>query len=139
MKKSYVTMETAICPVCGKESETGAILLDQHLRDRFEMKTPTGWGLCPEHKKLEEDGFIALVEAEHPPEGVVRMGPGEARRTGLICHLKREVARQIFDMGAAVDLPLIFVEPGVIPKINSLIADAAAREENQRIMDSTRT
>ena len=52
MPKSYVTIEQHVCPVCGKAHDTGTILLDRRLRERFDMYTPTGYGLCPEHKAM---------------------------------------------------------------------------------------
>ena len=61
MNKSYVTMEQHICIICGKEFDTGALLLDKRLRKQFDQHTTTGIGMCPEHKKLHEEGYIALV------------------------------------------------------------------------------
>lgn len=134
MTKSHVTMETGICPICGKEEETGTVLLDTRLRERFEMHTPTQWKLCAEHQKLHEDGFIALVEASNPPLDVTRMQPGDARRTGLICHVKRNIATELFGLGGEVNLPMFFVEPGVIQSINNRVANAVEREQNQKII-----
>lgn len=135
MSKSYVTMETAICPICGKDSETGAILIDTRMRDRFEMRTPTHWDLCPEHKKLHQDGFIALVEVKNTVM-TRNLKPDEAVRTGLMCHVKREVFLQLFGAGAPADIPMVFVEPGLIQGINERVNDEMARQENQKIIDS---
>ena len=41
MNKTYVTIEQNVCPVCGKTFETGALLMDDRLQDKFEMHTLT--------------------------------------------------------------------------------------------------
>jgi hypothetical protein len=98
--KSYVTMERKVCIVCGKEYETNALLLDKHLRNKFDKHTTTGFGMCEEHKKLEEDGYIALVECDESKSKVDENGtikPENAYRTGRIAHLKKEKAMEIFN------------------------------------------
>ena len=133
--KSYVTMETTLCPICGKEAETGNLLLDRNLRERFEMKTPTHWDLCPEHKKLHEDGFIALVEVLDNTKGGGTLNAGKVHRTGLICHLRRSVAETLFGEDFPVSVPLVFVEVGFVQAINDLVSDTDARQENAKILD----
>ena len=62
--KSHVSLEQHVCLVCGKAFETGAILRDKRRRASMERHTATGWGLCPEHQKLSDDGFVALLECD---------------------------------------------------------------------------
>lgn len=62
--KSYVTLEQHVCVVCAKPFDTNALLLHRRLAPVFERHTVTGWGLCPEHQKLKDDGFVALVEID---------------------------------------------------------------------------
>ena len=61
MDKSYVTMEQHQCHVCGKIFDTGALLLDIHLRNRFDRNTVTGSSLCPDCSKRIDDGFTILI------------------------------------------------------------------------------
>ena len=61
MDKSYVTIEQHQCPVCGKTFDTGALLLDTHLRDRFDRNTITGHSLCSDCNKKIDDGFTILI------------------------------------------------------------------------------
>lgn len=120
--KSYVSMEQHICLVCGQAYDTGAILLDRRLRDSMERYTLTGNGLCPEHQKLHDDGYIALIEID-PTKTTIHgnnIKPGEEYRTGKVCHLKREAAGQIFNV-PITDKPLMFVEPGVIEKLQAMV------------------
>lgn len=42
MGKSYITMEQHQCHVCGKIFDTGALLLDTHLRKRINSKGNEG-------------------------------------------------------------------------------------------------
>jgi len=137
-EKSHVTMEQAICPICCKSEDTGNILMDTRLRQRFEMKTVTGWELCKEHKKLYDDGFIALVEVDPnkstaPVAGKVK-DPSDVYRTGVICHMKRHVFLELFGMGYPNDIPLCFVEIGVVQSINNRVASQAERQRNREIM-----
>jgi hypothetical protein len=67
--KSYVSLEQQRCLVCGTSFDTGNLLLDRRLRASMAHHTTTGWGLCPEHQKLFEDGFVALVECDPQRSG----------------------------------------------------------------------
>ena len=88
--KSYVTIEQQMCPVCGKVQDSGAILLDQRLRERFNQHTTTGYGMCEEHEKLRQYGFIALVvvdETKSPVTGST-LHTQDAYRTGEVINIK---------------------------------------------------
>ena len=52
MDKSYVTLATKYCPMCGEEWETGETLMDRQLKNRFDRHTMTGIALCEEHAAL---------------------------------------------------------------------------------------
>lgn len=110
MEKSYVTLEQHVCPVCLKTFDTGNLLLDDKLRDVFEKYTVTGYGLCEEHKKVVEDGYVILVEVrERPKKGQ------DPYRTGNTAYLKRHVAKDIFPDMDVQDVA--FVEIGVLDKL----------------------
>ncbi len=89
--KSHVSMEQHICVVCGKEYDTGSILLDKRLGETLDRTTLTGWGMCPEHKKARADGFIAMIGIDEEKSTVSANGnitPEDAYRTGPVLHLK---------------------------------------------------
>ena len=90
--------------------------------------TVTGWGLCPEHQKLSDDGFVALVECDPQrsgsPAGNGKLKPEQAYRTGRLAQLKREVFAQVFNVPIAADQPCVFVEPGVIEQLAAMVAPA---------------
>ena len=125
-EKSHVSLEQHVCLVCGTRFDTGAVLLDRRLRASMERHTATGWGLCPEHQKLSDDGFVALVECDPQrsgsPAGGGRVKPEQAYRTGRLAHLKREAFAQVFDVPIAADQPCVFVEPGVIEQLQTMTA-----------------
>ena len=125
--KSHVSLEQHVCLVCGKAFDTGTILLDKRLRASMEHHTKTGWGLCPEHQKLADDGFVALVECDPQrsgsPAGGGRVKPEQAYRTGRLAHLKREAFAQVFNVPIAADQPCVFVEPGVIEQLQTMTAN----------------
>jgi len=118
--KSYVSMEQKICPVCGVPHDTGAILLDRHLKDTFQKNTVTGMAFCPEHQKLRDDGYIALVECD-VEKSTVKGGmsnPEDVYRLGRIAHVKREVFHKLFDKKSC-DSPLIFVDSELMDKLEN--------------------
>jgi hypothetical protein len=126
-EKSHVSLEQHVCLVCGTRFDTGAILLDRRLRASMERHTATGWGLCPEHQKLSDEGFVALVECDPQrsgsPAGGGRVKPEQAYRTGRLAHLKREAFAQVFNVPIAADQPCVFVEPGVIEQLQTMTAN----------------
>lgn len=123
MTKSHVSMEQRICLVCCCKFDTGAILMHKRMRQTLEPHTTTGWGLCPEHKKLHEDDFVALVEVDRSKStstnGVIK--PEDAYRTGNVAHLKREVWDGVFNTKAPPSTtPVVFIEQGIIEKLQSM-------------------
>lgn len=92
----------------------------------MERHTATGWGLCPEHQKLSDDGFVALIECDPrrsgSPVGGGCVKPEQAYRTGRLAHLKREAFAQVFSVPIAADQPCVFIEPGVIEQLQTMTA-----------------
>ncbi len=127
-EKSHVSLEQHVCLICGVAFDTGSILLDKRLRASMERHTATGWGLCPEHQKLSDDGFVALVECDPQrsgsPAGGGRLKPEQAYRTGRLAHLKRDVFAEVFNVPVAADQPCVFVEPGVIEQLQAMVSPA---------------
>lgn len=125
--KSHVSLEQHVCLVCGAAFDTGNLLLDRRLRASMEPHTKTGWGLCPEHQKLADDGFVALVECDPQRSGAPsagRMKPGQAYRTGRLAHLRRAVFAQVFNVAIDDQQACVFVEPGVIEQLQEMTAPA---------------
>ena len=124
--KSHVSLEQHVCLVCGTAFDTGAILLDKRLRASMNRYTVTGWGLCVEHQKLADDGFVALVECDPRRSGSPggRLKPEQAYRTGRLAHIKRHVFAQVFNVLIEANQACVFVEPGVIEQLQSMVAPA---------------
>ncbi len=120
MSKSHVSMEAKICPVCGVQHNYDcAVLLDRRLRDSLERETVTGFGFCEEHAKLFNDGYVALIECETPPNtNSVKIN--EAKRTGMIAHIKIEAFNTIFNQEAP-EGGIVFCEPGMIEQLQSRV------------------
>ncbi|CAB4174491.1 hypothetical protein UFOVP1138_63 [uncultured Caudovirales phage] len=124
MDKSYVTMEQKQCPICGTIEDCGSILMDTRIvkgktRKTFEPKTLTGYGLCKEHKKMFDDGFLACIEVtSNTQRTTIKME--NANRTGNIIHIKREAANNIFNTEIEPHIEMIFIQPGVIEKIQKM-------------------
>ena len=111
MSKSHVSMEHHLCVVCGKEYPTDAILMDtrfvsdgrggKKLRESLERATITGWGMCPEHKKLRKDGYVALVAADEAASTKTAEGnidPAGACRLGDVVHVRSRVWEHLFNV-----------------------------------------
>ncbi|MDD2767933.1 MAG: ATPase [Methylococcus sp.] len=127
--KSHVSLEQHVCLVCGKAFDTGAILLDKRLRASMEHHTAMGWGLCHEHQKLSDDGFVALVECDPQRSGSQaggRMKPEQAYRTGRLAHLRRTVFAELFNVPIEDKQACVFVESGVIDQLQSMVAPVAS-------------
>lgn len=124
--KSFVTMEQRMCSVCGRTYDTGAILLDQRLRERFERHTVTGYGLCPEDQGKYDAGFIALVEVDPTKSNVTGsiMQPENAHRTGRLAHIKVEAFKRIFNIDShrpdGTLLPMVFIDINAFEHVLSL-------------------
>jgi hypothetical protein len=126
--KSYVSLEQRVCLVCGTSFDTGNLLLDKRLRASMKRHTATGWGLCPEHQKLFDDGFVALVECDPQRSGSPaggRMKPEQAYRTGRVAHLRRTAFAQVFNVPIEDKQACVFVEPGVLNHLQAMVAPAA--------------
>lgn len=125
--KSHVSLERRVCLVCGAAYDTGSILLDRRLRASLEHHTTTGWGLCAEHERLFAEGYVALVECDPGRSGSPkdRLKPEEAYRTGRLAHLKRDKFAAMFNVPVAADQPCVFVEPGVIERLQAMAQPAA--------------
>lgn len=123
-EKSHVSLERHVCLVCGMVFDTGAILLDKRLRPSMERYTITGWGLCPEHQRMFDEGFVALVECDPQRSGLPsgNLKPGQAYRTGKLAHLRREVFGKVFNVPIADKQSCVFVEPGVLDQLQAMIA-----------------
>ena len=124
-EKSHVSVEQHLCLVCVVTFDTGNILLDRRLRASMKRHMTTGWGLCPEHQKLSDDGFVALVECDLQGNGLPAadtiLKPEQAYRTGRLAHLRREMFAQVFNVPIAADQPCVFVGPGVIEKLQTKV------------------
>jgi hypothetical protein len=127
--KSHVSLEQHLCLVCGKVFDTGSILLDKRLQASLQRHTVTGWGLCNEHQKLFDAGFVALIECDPQRSGspgrADRMKPDDAYRTGRLAHVRRTVFAQVFNMPIDDRQACVFVEPGVIDQLQRMVEPAA--------------
>ncbi|MFT4077471.1 MAG: ATPase [Asticcacaulis sp.] len=126
--KSFVSMEQRACLICGIMFDTGSLLLDKRLRASMERHTTTGWGLCPEHQTLADDGFVALIECDPHRSGSTaneRLTPENAYRTGRVAHLRRAVWRDIFNVALADTEACVFVEQAVIDHLEAMTSRPA--------------
>jgi len=111
----YVKMGKHACKVCNCLFDSGEILLHRNLRAIPEDKTVTGFGLCPEHQKLFNEGYVALIVID---ESKSRMNggnvkPKDAHRTGMIIHMRREVMKEMFDLDLSTIKEMLFVDEEV--------------------------
>jgi len=119
MEKSFVTLEKKVCVICGHEHETNALLLDTHLRKKFEKYTTTGYDHCEDCQKKLDDHFIAMVEVSNSPStDQSTMKKEDANRTGVIVWVKNYVAAEIFNV--EIKTPMVFVEPKVVEFLKTL-------------------
>ena len=129
----FVALEQRQCVVCGKLYETGNLLMDTRFRNDFENRHAcTGLGMCPEHQKYVDDGYVICLEVSNQPgENGDVMRPEEAERTGNICFIKKEAANEIFDM--PIGSPVVYFQIGVIEKLKSIFKDAVQELDTEGI------
>lgn len=117
--KSYVTMETRRCLICGNEYSTGALLLDKRVRPIFEKTTCTGWGMCDEHAKAVQEGFVGLVEVDESKSESKgdKIMPDGAYRTGRVLLIKREALQRGLTFKLGDDTKVMFVSQAALAKM----------------------
>ena len=114
-EKSHVSMATAICPICGKEEETGEILLHQQIQPVLDRRTCTGFKPCKEHTTDIENGYVFLIATESEKEPMKHL-------TGVTLRLDQETAQQLFAKNIdTIKHGIVFVEPQVIDWIMSTV------------------
>ena len=114
-QKSHVGMGYHLCPVCFTKHDE-VVLLDTRLRNTLTREMFVGLKMCPEHQKLWDDNFIALIEVNGQPKDFL-----SANRTGEVAHIRVEAFKHFFNQPAP-NTGVIFVEPGVIQKIADQIS-----------------
>ena len=121
-EKSYVSMEQGVCPVCGRTEDTGAILMDMKLRDKFDRNTVTGWKYCKEHQQQFEDGYFILVACDETKSTITngRILPENAWRTGEIVSIRRHIAEQFFDIPLE-GINFVFCQQEVVGQIQEMM------------------
>lgn len=116
MTKSHVGMGFHLCPVCGHKHDE-VVLLDRGLRNSLEKENFLGWSLCPEHQKLFDDDFIALIETRNSSNNLK-----DADRTGNLAHVRADAFIQVFGQTPPPG-KLVFVEEGVLAKLEGMIKE----------------
>ena len=125
MIKSHVSLGQVQCPVCGVLSDSVEILLHARLKPVLDRHTVTGWGMCPEHQKLKDEGYIAIIEADGPPpSGDTGLN---TPRTGRYLHMRASVWPRIISLPVpSKGIAFVGVET-----MEKLIGMAATQEQEQ--------
>jgi hypothetical protein len=110
MDKSHVSMEQHRCIVCGKDFDTGNILLDKRLLNTLERHTVTAMGVCPEHQQYITDGYVILI---------VAIDDKGEQRTGEICYIRETVFSQMFNVPVP-SKKICFMSPEVFAIIKEM-------------------
>lgn len=123
-------MDPKLCPVCLRAG-AGSDIVQAHRN----ISERVAWDMCEAHKKLYDDGFVALIEARDTSvkqaNGTVKAT--DAVRTGRVCHITQDTAVYLFGMGFDPNVPLVFCVPGVIDNINNLVAENMRRKQQQEL------
>lgn len=121
-EKSHVSMEQKLCVACGKEYDSGSLLLDRRLKNSMHRHTTTGYGLC---KECDKEGYAILVEIDESKSQVNPDGTYSAAgawRTGRIMHVRETAFEHIFDV--PLTSRVNYVEAGVIDKLIEVMNNA---------------
>ena len=118
-QKSFVAMAQRVCQVCGVKYDANELILDKHMRERFNQKELIGWGVCPACDKLNTDGYIALVGVKGSPS-TGKMSLEDADRTGMVIHMRRPIFKDFFGVEDEPGL-LAFVDQGTLDRLKEQI------------------
>lgn len=123
MSKDYVGLGYAVCPICGnKHDEVVLFQCSLGAPPKLERENFAGFKLCPEHKTKFDEGYLALVVVTYVPEHVpLQQQYNEAVRTGEIIHIRRPVAKQVFNVAMPDDLPFMWIDPEAATLIKSMV------------------
>ena len=119
--KSYVSMAQHQCPICLVMHDTGEILIKKDLRPTLEWKTFTGHSPCLTCQMRLNEGYLALIETADPNPGCSTVDI-DVKRSGSFVFIHREVFPKIFNVPLP-EVPMVFVEPGVIDKLRTMTED----------------
>jgi len=124
INNDFVAMEQNICPVCGitHEYNTG-VLLHKNLKTIPDDKRVTGYGLCEEHDKLFQDGYIALVVTDESKSTVNdkgNMDMQDAHRTGALIHVRRELFNDLLKTELPETQEMVFIDEELAEKLSLL-------------------
>ena len=117
---SHVALGVTVCPVCDAQQDKD-VVLDRRLKSTLPKRVFTGFELCERCTDMERDGYLALVEIL--PESPEPYNPETVKKTGRLAHIKREVASKLFSVQIP-DVPLIYVEQGVVAKLEAMMGPA---------------
>lgn len=124
MEKSYVGLDTKVCPVCGQKHDVG-VLLDKRLKNTLDRQNLTGYEECKDCKDKLVD-YTALVVVKNTETGKT-LKQENADRTGELIWMKKEAFKRMFN--AQHNSPMVFIDEQVAEHLHKLAEDAEKREE----------
>lgn len=122
-EKNVVGLEQKVCVVCGKQYDSGSILISKNLNREIPERPVTGYGLCPEHTK---EGFLCIIEVDKDKSVITdgRIKPENAYKTGRNCYIKYEAAENIFSDPEISKYPFIFGDDEIFEYLEKLHQNA---------------
>ena len=124
MSKSHIGIGHSVCPICGTtHSEIVLMQTRMDMPPTLDKDNFVEFDLCPEHKAMADE-YLALVECSNADVGS-SLHPKDAVRTGNICHVRRSVADNIFNVSIPPTQPMCYVEMGVIDQLRAMTEELA--------------
>lgn len=119
MPKSFIAIETHICPICLTQHETGGLLLHKKLKNVLARQEITGASPCPTCQQHLNEGFVALVELGNEPSLDCR-NVFDLDRTGNFAFLQKGIAAEVFPE-VPQDKEVLFVMEGVFEVLRGMV------------------
>lgn len=118
--KSQVGMGFLVCPITGEE-HSESILLDKEMKPRINQRNFLGYEYCPEVKAKISEGYVCFIEVKNQDDqnDNKRLSLKEADRTGVYCFVKKELAKDMFNVEGEVE-EVQFVSPEVTEFLSNL-------------------
>lgn len=130
--KSHVSLAQKVCIVCLETYDTGEVLLHRRLAKVLNPTTTTGYGICPIHQQLHDEGYVALIGGTPTmsTDAGKPVNNEDVIRSGHIAHIKRDVAVELGFPEELIKMPAIFVDQAVIQWLEQLENERKATEED---------
>lgn len=118
--KDIVSLGMATCPVCMARHAVSVLIQTRDItHPKLGRETPTGWAMCPEHQKLKDEGYVAMVVVTNTEQPTLE----NAKRTGDLLHVRESGWPHIFNMPLPPE-GLAFIDLEAFTQVKAMVGES---------------